>query len=52
MPNKGKKMGTITKHPFNLDDKEDFLRVRDALAEEGRLGGSDLGAAVGDNKYK
>ena len=45
-------MGIITKHPFNLADKEDFLRVRDALAEEGRLGGSDLGAAVGDNKYK
>lgn len=45
-------MGEITKHPFNLEDKADFLRVRDSLIAEGRLGGSDLGAAVGDNKYK
>lgn len=45
-------MGIITKHPFDINNKEDFLKVRDELAKEGRLGGSDIGAAVGDNKYK
>lgn len=41
-------------HKFDPFDKEDFLRVRKELAEEGegRLGGSELGAAVGDNPYK
>lgn len=45
-------MGTITKHVFDIEDKEDFLRVRNELSSEGRLGGSELGTAVGDNKYK
>lgn len=45
-------MGTITKHPFNLADKPGWLKIRKALSEEGRLGGSDIGAAVGDNPYK
>lgn len=45
-------MGQITKHPFNLNDKPGWLKIRTALAQEGRLGGSDIGAAVGDNPYK
>ena len=45
-------MGTITKHPFDLKDKPGWLKIRSALVEEGRLGGSDIGAAVGDNPYK
>ena len=45
-------MGTITKHPFNLSDKPGWLKIRKALADEGRLGGSDIGTAVGDNPYK
>ncbi len=47
-------MGEITKHPFNLDDKPGWLKLRDQIASEGdgRLGGSELGAAVGDNPYK
>lgn len=45
-------MGQITKHPFDLKDKPGWLKIRTALAEEGRLGGSDIGAAVGDNPYK
>lgn len=45
-------MGQITKHPFDLKDKPGWLKIRNALAKEGRLGGSDIGAAVGDNPYK
>ena len=45
-------MGEITKHPFDLSDKPGWLKIRTALADEGRLGGSDIGAAVGDNPYK
>lgn len=45
-------MGQITKHPFDLNDKPGWLKIRTALAQEGRLGGSDIGAAVGDNPYK
>ena len=45
-------MGEITKHPFNLSDKPGWLKIRTALAQEGRLGGSDIGTAVGDNPYK
>lgn len=45
-------MGQITKHPFDLKDKPGWLKIRTALAAEGRLGGSDIGAAVGDNPYK
>ena len=45
-------MGIITKHPFDLSDKPGWLKIRKALSEEGRLGGSDIGAAVGDNPYK
>ena len=45
-------MGQITKHPFDLKDKPGWLKIRTALAEEGRLGGSDIGSAVGDNPYK
>lgn len=45
-------MGEITKYPFNLKDKEGWLKIRGELAEKGRLGGSDIGTAVGDNPYK
>ena len=45
-------MGEITKHPFDLKDKPGWLKIRNALAAEGRLGGSDIGSAVGDNPYK
>lgn len=47
-------MGQITKHPFDLKDKPGWLALRDKIANEGdgRLGGSELGAAVGDNPYK
>lgn len=45
-------MGIITKHPFDLKDKPGWLKIRNALAAEGRLGGSDIGSAVGDNPYK
>lgn len=45
-------MGTITKHPFDLKDKEGWLEIRTSLARQGRLGGSDIGTAVGDNPYK
>ena len=45
-------MGTITKIPFDLADKEGWLKIRGQLVEEGRLGGSDIGTAVGDNPYK
>ena len=45
-------MGAITKHPFDLLDKPGWLKIRTELANQGRLGGSDIGAAVGDNPYK
>lgn len=45
-------MGTITRHPFDLKDKPGWLKIRKALSDEGRLGGSDIGSAVGDNPYK
>lgn len=45
-------MGEITKHPFDLKDKPGWLKLRESIASEGRLGGSDIGTAVGDNKYK
>lgn len=45
-------MGMITKHPFDLKDKPGWLEIRKALSNEGRLGGSDIGSAVGDNPYK
>lgn len=45
-------MGKITKHPFDLIDKPGWLKIRTELANQGRLGGSDIGAAVGDNPYK
>lgn len=45
-------MGEIVKHPFDLKDKPEWLKLRRGLSDEGRLGGSDLGAAVGDNPYK
>ena len=45
-------MGEITKHPFDLLDKPGWLKIRTELANQGRLGGSDIGAAVGDNPYK
>lgn len=45
-------MGEITSYPFDLSDKPKWLELRKRLAEEGRLGGSDIGAAVGDNPYK
>lgn len=45
-------MGTITKYPFDLKDKEGWLKIRTDLAKQGRLGGSDIGSAVGDNPYK
>ena len=50
--NERKSMGTITKHPFDLKDKPGWLEIRKALSDEGRLGGSDIGSAVGDNPYK
>ena len=45
-------MGTITKHPFNLEDRQGWLELRKSLSEQGRLGGSEIGTAVGDNPYK
>ena len=45
-------MGIITKHKFDLNDKPGWLKLRQSLVDEGRLGGSDIGAAVGDNPYK
>lgn len=45
-------MGTITKYPFDLNDKPGWLKIRTDLAKQGRLGGSDIGSAVGDNPYK
>lgn len=45
-------MGEIIRHKFDLSDKPGWLKIRTALAQEGRLGGSDIGTAVGDNPYK
>ena len=45
-------MGEIQKHKFDLNDKPGWLKIRTELANQGRLGGSDIGAAVGDNPYK
>lgn len=45
-------MGEIQKHKFNLKDKPGWLKIRTELANQGRLGGSDIGSAVGDNPYK
>ena len=45
-------MGVVVKHPFDLNDKPGWLKIRKELAEQGRLGGSDIGTAVGDNPYK
>ncbi len=43
-------MKTISRHPFA--DREEFLAIRERLHGEGRLGGSDVGAAAGENKYR
>lgn len=45
-------MGIIQKFEFDLNDKPGWLKIRTELAKEGRLGGSDIGSAVGDNPYK
>lgn len=43
-------MQTYSRHPFA--DHEECLAIRERLHGEGRLGGSDVGTAAGENKYK
>lgn len=43
-------MNRITRHYFKT--REEFLAVRERMHKEGRLGGSDLGTAAGQNKWK
>ena len=43
-------MKTIVKHPFA--DRAEFLAVRERLHAEGRLGGSDVGTAAGENRFR